>query len=191
MIGYATGSPVALAVIAIALVGASIAGAVVSRHRAPAVTLGLVGALIAAVVGFAVAGTTGPHGVPQAVGIWASLGLAIFGLFGLLVLRGRPPARQLWRATVTVALIAPFAAATLRLAVGAACPLYVTKGAGYCFYDVDLLGGWAAAVTVMLAGDLLGIAFLLGVSAWQARRAERAAAAHTTAERTVAEPAAV
>jgi hypothetical protein len=173
MIGYATGSPLALAVIAVGLAGASVAGAVVSRRRAPAVTLGLVGGLLASVVGFAVAASDGRHGVPQEVGIWTSCGLAVFGLLGLIVLPGRPPARPLWRATLTVALIAPFAAATLRFAVGAACPLYVTRGAGYCFYDVDLLGGWAAAVTVMLAGDLLGIAFLLGVSAWQARQLER------------------
>jgi len=186
MIGYATGSPEALGVIAAGLVGASVAGAVVSRRRAPAVTLGLIGALIAAVVGFAVAGSDGPHGVPQEVGIWASLGLAVFGLLGLIALPGRPPARPQWRATVTTALIAPFAAATLRFAVGAACPLYVTKGAGYCFYDVDLLGGWAAAVTVMLAGDLLGIAFLLGVSAWHARRTERATTTHPAAERALA-----
>jgi len=176
MVGYATGSPHALAAIAAALVGASVAGAIVSRRRAPAVTLGLVGGLLAAAVGFMAAGSDGPHGVPQEVGIWASCGLAVFGLLGLVLFPGRPPARTLWRATLIVALIAPIAAAALRFAVGAACPLYVTRGAGYCFYDVDLLGGWAAAVTVMLAGDLLGIAFLLGVSAWQARRAEFAVA---------------
>ena len=169
MIGYATGSPAGLATIAASLVAASVVGAILSRRRAPAVTVGLIGGLLAAVVGFLVAASDGPHGVPQEVGIWASLGLAIFGLLGLVLLPGRPPARVLWRATLIVALLAPFAAAVLRFAVGAACPLYVTRGAGYCFYDVDLLGGWAAAVTVMLAGDLLGIAFLLGVSAWQAR----------------------
>ncbi len=151
------------------LAAATAAGALIARPRAPAVTIGLVGALVAGVVGFFVAGVDGPHGVPQEVGVWASLGLAVFGLLGLALAPARPPARPLGRATLIVALAAPVLATVLRFAVGIACPLYVTRGARYCFYDVDLLGGWAAAVTVMLAGDLLGIAFLLGVSAWQAR----------------------
>lgn len=174
MIGYATGSFAWLAVIACVLVAASAAGALLARRRAPAVTIGLVGALPAGIAGFFVAGFDGPHGVPQEVGIWASLGLAVFGLLGLALVPAHPPALPLWRATLVVALAAPLAATALRFAVGAACPLYVRRGARYCFYDVDLLGGWAAAVTVMLAGDLLGIAFLLGVSAWQARGIERA-----------------
>lgn len=173
MIGDATGSPLGLAAIAAGLVTAGAAGAVGSRRRAPAVTLGLAGGMFAGVIGFLVAGSDGPRNVPQEVGIWASLGLAAFGLLGLLVFAGRPGARPLWRATWIVVLAAPLAAAALRFAVGAVCPLYVTRGAGYCYYDVDLLGGWAAAVTVMLAGDLLGIAFLLGVSALRARHAGR------------------
>jgi len=36
-----------------------------------------------------------------------------------------------------------------------------------------VLGGWASAVAFMIGGDLLGIAFLLGVSALQARETER------------------
>ena len=77
MNGYETGSTAGLATIATALMAASLVGAIVSRRRAPAVTLGLVGGLLAAAVGFWVAASDGPHGVPQEVGTWASLGLAI------------------------------------------------------------------------------------------------------------------
>jgi len=173
MIGYATGSQAALLAIAVGLLAVSLSAAWLCRRHAPAVTLGLVGGALVGLVGFVASSADGPRGVPQEVGIWASLGLAVFGLLGLVILPGRPPSSTLWRATAAVAIAAPLVGVGGGFLMTAACPLYVTRGAGYCFYDVDLLGGWASAVGTMIGGDLLGIAFLFGVSAWQAREVER------------------
>jgi uncharacterized membrane protein YjfL (UPF0719 family) len=174
MIGYATGSQAALFAIAVGLLAVSLGAAWLCRRHAPAVTLGLVGGALVGLVGFVASSADGPRGVPQEVGVWASLGLAVFGLLGLVFLPGRPPSRPLWWATAAVALAAPLIGVAGGFLMTAACPLYVTRGAGYCHYDIDLLGGWASAVGAMIGGDLLGIAFLLGVSAWQARALERA-----------------
>lgn len=163
-----SGSLEGLAMIGSVLVGACIAGAVLCRRLAPGVSLGLAGGLLAGVLGFFVSSADGPKLVPAEVVIWASCGLGAFGLIGLLVLPGHPPAAPLRHAAVAVALAAPFVAVALGSLLVEACPLYVTRGAGYCFYDFDMLGGWAAGVAIGL--DLLSIAFLLGVSAWQARK---------------------
>ncbi len=72
---------------------------------------------------------------------------------------------------MAVALAAPFVAVALAYLLVTACPLYRTRGAEYCFYDFDMLGGWASGVAIAIGLDLLGIAFLLGVSARQARKA--------------------
>jgi uncharacterized membrane protein YjfL (UPF0719 family) len=180
VIGYAIGSQAALLAIALGILAVSFGGAWLCRRRAPAVTLGLAGGALVGLVGFVASSADGPRGVPQDVGVWASLGLAVFGLLGLVFLPSRPPSTALWRATIAVAIAAPFVGVASGFLMTSACPLYVTRGAGYCFYDVDLLGGWASAVAVMIGGDLLGIAFLLGISAWQARAVERTPAGQVT-----------
>jgi hypothetical protein len=61
-------------------------------------------------------------------------------------------------------------ATVVHFAVTDACPLYVGRGSGYCRYSVDVMGGWATTVAVLVALDMLCVAFLLGVTGWQARR---------------------
>jgi hypothetical protein len=56
------------------------------------------------------------------------------------------------------------AAAALLLAVQRACPLYVTRGAGLCYYGADLMGGWAAGVTFLFGVDMVILAALLCLS---------------------------
>jgi len=81
-----------LAAIAAALVAACITDAVLARCRAPAVSLGLAAAAVTGVIGFFVSPADGPRGVPQDVVLWASGGLAVFGLLGLIFLPGRASA---------------------------------------------------------------------------------------------------
>lgn len=101
----------------------------------------------------------------------ASGGLPEIGLLGLVFLPGRAPAARSWRATTVAAVCAPLVGLVVLFSVTDACPLYVTRGSGYCYYYFDMLGGWAASVAIAVGLDVLGIAFLLGVSAWQARLA--------------------
>jgi hypothetical protein len=157
-------------VIGVLIGAAAIVGAVLVRHHAPAVTLALVGAVGAGFIGFEYSANSGRHGVPQDVAIWACFGLAFFGLLGLVFLPGRPPARWLWRAAIVTAVAAPFAGLLVGLALVQVCPLYVTDGAGYCHYEIDLMGGWASAVAAAVGLHFLGVAFLFGTSAWQAGR---------------------
>lgn len=95
------------------LVGACIAGAVLCRRRAPAVSLGLAGGLLAGVFGFFVSSADGLKLVPADVVLWASCGLGALGLIGVLVLPGRPAAAPLRHAAVAVVLAAPFVAAAV------------------------------------------------------------------------------
>jgi hypothetical protein len=55
-----------------------------------------------------------------------------------------------------------------------ACPLYVTKGAGACYYEHDVLGGWSAAAAILIALDTALIGVLLMISDWRTNRAESA-----------------
>ncbi len=149
------------------------ASAVLARRRAPAVSLGLAAAVVVGVTAFFVGSNNGHRGVPQDVALWASGALAFFGLLGLIFLPGRAPAAPLWRATAVTAICVPLVGVAVRFAVTDACPLYVARGSGHCFYDIDLMGGWAAAVAAAIGLDVLGVAFLVGVSVWQARLVPR------------------
>jgi hypothetical protein len=60
---------------------------------------------------------------------------------GLLV-TPRGPARLLRRVAAAVVLTAPLATASLAVALLEACPLYVTDRSGFCFHEIDVLGGW-------------------------------------------------
>lgn len=161
--------PWLLASITATIAGAALVGAVVAKRHAPAVTAGLIGGLIAGTIGFFVEVADGPHYAPQTVAVWASAGLAVCGLTGLFVLHASEPGERLFVAALLVAVLAPFVGAAALLLLQEACPLYV-RGRSYCFYDIDVLGGWSAGVATLIGLDLLGIAFLLVVSAWQAHR---------------------
>ena len=56
-----------------------LAAAAFLTHRAPAVTIALLGALVAGLCGFFIADADGPHWVPAEVSVSASLGLFAFG----------------------------------------------------------------------------------------------------------------
>jgi len=161
-----------LAFIAVLLASLCLVGALYAAARVPAVSIALVGAVVGGVAAYAFAIADGPHGVPQDVAVGASWALIGSGLIGLLATRPRSAARSQRRAALAIALAAPVAAFALAALVLEACPLYVTHHAGLCFYDVDLLGGWASAVVALLVVDLLALATLLLVSAWLTGRSK-------------------
>jgi hypothetical protein len=147
-------------------------------RRAPAVTLGMVGAVVGAVAGSLIANVDGPDEVPAYAAVGASIGLAVNGSVGLLVAPGRGTSRTLRRTAIAVMLATPVAAAGLTFLLQVACPLYV-RGvrSGYCNYKgVDLLGGWISGVIVAFVADAVFVLALLLISAVQAARAENARA---------------
>ena len=155
----------------LAWAAACVAIAMVFVRRAPAISLALFGSLACAVAGFLIGNADGPSEVPAYTAVGASAGLVANGLVGLLVVRGRPPARSLWRAAIAVLLAAPFAAGTLTFLLQTACPLYVSgKRSGFCNYQgADLLGGWVSGVVVAFLFDAVFVTGLFLMSAWQAR----------------------
>ena len=158
-----------LLVIALVLVGACVVGALLLRRLAPAVSIGLVGAVVVGTIAFFVSAAQGPRGVPHDVGVWGSIGLWAGGTVGLVVARPRPAATPLWHAGVTCLVLAPFGAALLFLSASQACPEYVTRGAGYCFYDFDMLGGWASGLSILFVLDVIVVATLLFISGEEAK----------------------
>lgn len=150
--------------IAIVLVAASLAGALLLMSRAPAVGLALVGGVAGGLSGFYFSSRHDPKGVPADVAVWATCGLVALGLIGLLV-TPRGPARFLRRTAAAVVLVAPLAAASLTAVLVEACPLYVSDHAGFCFYEIDVLGGWMSQVVVLFILDAAALAVLLLVSA--------------------------
>jgi hypothetical protein len=154
--------------IAIVLIVVCLAVAGILLSRAPAVSLALVGGVAAGLSRFFYFGTRhDPKGVPAAVAVWATCGLIALGLIGLLV-TPRGSAQFLRRVAVGVVLIAPLAAASLAVALVRACPLYVTDHAGFCFHEIDVLGGWISQVVVLFILDAATLAVLLLVSAKEA-----------------------
>jgi hypothetical protein len=147
------------------------AGLFLLRH-APAVSVALFGAVGAGIYGFFISAAHGPKGVPAETVGWATMGLVAGGLIGLVVTRGKPPSSFLWHTAVGCLIGLPFGALLLFLLIDEACPLYVTRGAGYCFYDFDMLGAWATEVTFFLSLDVLVVIALLLVSGRQAKRDE-------------------
>ena len=141
-------------------------------RRAPAVSVALFGAVGAGIYGFFISAADGPKGVPAETVGWATMGLVAGGMIGLVVTRGKPPSSFLWHAVVGCLIALPFGALLFFLLIDQACPLYVTRGAGYCFYDFDMLGAWASEVTIFLSLDVLIVVALLLVSERQAKRHE-------------------
>lgn len=150
--------------IALVLVTVSLAGVRLLLSRAPAVSLALVGGVAGGLCGFYFSSRHDPKGVPGDVAVWATCGLVALGLVGLLV-TPRGPVRFLRRAAAEVILIAPLAAASLAIVLVQACPLYVTDHAGFCFHEIDVLGGWISQVVVLFTLDAAALAVLLLVSA--------------------------
>jgi hypothetical protein len=150
--------------IALLLATGSLAGAALLRHRAPAVSLGLVGGVAGGLYGLHFAYHHDPKSVPADVAVWATCGLLAFGLLGLL-LTPRGPARTLRHIAAWCAALAPLFAAALAIALLWACPLYVTKNAGFCFHEIDVLGGWITSVTFLFIVDAAVLVVMLLVSA--------------------------
>jgi hypothetical protein len=150
--------------IAIVSVAASLTGALLLVSRAPAVSLALVGGVTGGLCGFYFSSRHDPKGVPADVALWATCGLVALGFIGLLV-TPRGSASFLRRAAVEVLLMTPFAAACLVAVLVQACPLYVTDHAGFCFHEIDVLGGWISEVVVLFILDAAALAVLLLVSA--------------------------
>jgi hypothetical protein len=161
-----------LLVIALVLAAIGILGGLLLIRRAPAVGIALFAAVAAGTMGFFVSAANGPKGVPADVAQWASAGLLLAGVFGATTTKARPPSSFLWHAAVVCAIVAPFGALLIFLLVQQACPLYVTRGSGYCFYDFDMLGAWASGVAFLVGLDGLVLMTLFAVSGQQAKRRE-------------------
>jgi len=157
---------------AIALSAFSVVGGLLLLRHAPAVSIALFSAVIVGTFGSFLSAADGPKGVPAETVGWATLGLVAGGVIGLATTRGKPPSSLLRHAAVGCLIALPFGAVLIVLLVQQACPLYVTQGAGYCFYDFDMLGAWASEVTFFLSLDVLIVVALLLVSGRQAKRHE-------------------
>jgi hypothetical protein len=150
--------------VALVLVAASLTGTALLSSRAPAVSLALVGGVAGGLFGFYFSSRHDPKGVPADVAVSATCGLVALGLVGLLV-TPLGAARFLRRTAACVILIAPLAAAGLTAVLLKACPLYVTDRAGFCFHEIDVLGGWISEVVALFVLDAAVLAVLLLVSA--------------------------
>jgi hypothetical protein len=148
-----------------------LSGAMLVRH-APAAAIALFLAPLGGVLGFFVSTADAKvKGTPATVALFASAAIVAGGLIGLMI-RGRPPARFLWRAVMGTAVLTPLIATALTLSLLKACPLYVTKGSGYCFHTADVLGGWITGVVVLFVFDALVVIALLVIATLQARTSE-------------------
>jgi hypothetical protein len=144
------------------------------RARVPAVSLGLLGALVGggATFGFVVA--RGRPGALAATSVGASFGLVCGGVAAFVACRARPPSRPLLRGAVIVLVAAPILAVPLALLLRFACPLYVHgTRTGICDYGtVDQLGGWLTQFVLAFLFDAAFVAALMRASGWQARHTE-------------------
>ena len=165
-----------LLILVIVLVVASVVLATVFAAHAPAASVALVGLLGGGAVGFVVEAADGPKDVPVTMAVWASAGLGVGGLLGLIATRGSPPSKPTRRAAFWTLAIAPFAGAALTVSLQFACPLYVTgKESSYCNYaGNDLLGFWVSEVVFLFMACALWLAVLLYAATWQAEWAETA-----------------
>ena len=138
--------------------------------------MGLVTGLIIGVITLLISAREGQHGVPILVLMFASTGLAASGIVALYFVPAHVPTGSLRRAAVATAAIAPLVGLMALFAMQDACPLYVTRGSGFCHYNEDVLGGWTAAAAVIISLDLLVIALLLWITAIRASHADLDAA---------------
>jgi len=154
-----------LALIVVLMLAVMLVGGAVAASRVPAVSIALFAGIAGGFIGYAVSIEHGRRGVPADVAMWASCALLVGGVLGLFVAPARGSRRSLRRAAWIVLGAAPAAAAVLLLLLRDACPLYVTQGSGFCYYDVDVLGGWSSGVAALFVIDLIVIATLLLLSA--------------------------
>ena len=126
--------------------------------------------LTTGVLTFFFASRDGLHGVPLVVMMWASVALTVSGLIARCFFRAHAPVKTLRCTAAAVLAVAPFVGVLALLSLQHACPLSVTRGSDYCFYDQDHLGGWSAAVGRITSLDLIVIAFLIWLSADQSER---------------------
>jgi hypothetical protein len=165
-----------LLVVAVVLAVGSVVLATVFAAHAPAASVALSGLVGGGIAGFAVEAVDGPKDVPVTVAVWASAGLGIGGLAGLIATRGSPPSRPTRRAAFWTLALAPFAGAALTFTLQFACPLYVNgKDSSYCNYGGnDLLGFWVTEVVFLFMACAVWLAVLLYAATWQAEWAETA-----------------
>jgi hypothetical protein len=139
--------------------------------------------LIIGVITFVISSREGPHGVPLLVLMLASIGMAASGCVAVYFVPAHAPAASLRRAAAATAATAPIVGLLALFSLQDACPLYVTRGSGFCHYDEDVLGGWTAAAAAIISLDLLVIALLLWITAVRASHSDSGAvslAAHLT-----------
>ena len=150
------------------LVGAVI-GAISLRRRAPAVALGLLGAVVGGAVGLA--GADG-RSVPERVAESATLGLLLGCLLGSFVRPTAPVGFLLKGAAITAFVVAPVAGAITWNAMRGRCTQYDPATDRFCA-GVDMFYGISGVVlgAVIINAVILTVAFLVG--AWRAHRATR------------------
>ena len=134
-------------------------------------SLALFGAVAGGVVGYIVDVEPALRGLPAHVMLWASGGLVLFGTVGLLF-RGGGPAEAIRVAAIWVLLVGIIAAGAIAWLLLQACPLYITRGAGVCYYKNDVLGGWISEVVFYFAFDVIVVAGLLPLSSLRVRRGD-------------------
>ncbi len=156
-----------LRVIATVLLVVVAMGTIAAWRPAPAVSSALIAGLVSAIVAYGFVRPDGPRGVPADVAMGFSVGIVVGGGLGLVVGRRRESGERPMRRDALWLLVAtPFAAAALLQAIQDACPLYVTRGSGLCYYDFDLMGGWAAGVVFLFVVDMLIVSALLWLGSW-------------------------
>lgn len=152
--------------LAAGVIGFFVLAAVLTRSSAPAVTVSALGGLLAGAITFFVAASNGPHGVPLSVGAGVSVGVVVGAVAGFVLTRRR--ARGAWpmrRSALGLLAATPVLVGVLVVTTLDACPLYdESRRAGFCHYDVDVLGDWVTGVAVAFAGVLLVWVVLLWVA---------------------------
>jgi hypothetical protein len=158
-----TGSEAELVALALGLAAAALAGAVWGSRRAPATSIGLVTGVVtgAASVWILSVATKESHGVPAVVLTAASAAFVASGLLAAMLLPAIERGRSLRPVIVALFLAAPLAGLATLLTVQHACPLYVTRAAGACFYEHDVLGGWSTGAAVLVGLDIAALAAML------------------------------
>ena len=163
-----------LTAVALAVGLACAVGAFWARTRAPAVTVALVTAVVTGVVTVWIASADSPHGVPLVGLVSASGAMVTSGFVSLWLLPKGGRATCLRPAGLGTLVAAPLVGLAALVSIQHACPLYVTQGAGACYYSDDVLGGWSAAAAVVITLDMILIAVLLLVSDRRLNGAESA-----------------
>lgn len=156
--------PTTFSLFAASWVVMAIAGAVFFTRRAPAVALGLAGALAGGVVGFALAGG---EAIPEVVARWAVIGLVGFGVLGSFS-APRASSRFLSLAALGATLSAPLLAMFTWSQMRARCHAYDPAASRFCA-GIDLYFGISGVVMFYLGVGLAVLVILLLVSAWRSR----------------------